>query len=301
MDLIALRSFREVHRTGSITAAARVLGYTQSALSRQLASLETGLGTPLLRRHARGVRLTPAGEALLAHGTAILRHVDHAERDVRASLEQPVTSLRVGSVPSAVASLLPRALTAFTAEVPLVRVTFTEEVTPTLLPRLLDGDLDCAVVTSYPPGLPAHADLAVTPLLDDPLVCVLPRDHPVAALDVVPLAALAEETWVEDYEGAASALAMACARAGFTPRIDVECGGWLGKQAFVAEGHGVMLAPRLLLPSPRPDALIRPLADPPRRSVYAATRRRPGSAAAPLDAFVRALTRTATADARPEV
>ncbi|WP_062213208.1 LysR family transcriptional regulator [Streptomyces sp. NBRC 109706] len=293
MEITALRSFREVHRTGSITAAARVLGYTQSALSRQLASLESRLGSPLLRRHARGVRLTPAGEVLLAHATAILQRVDQAERDVRASREQPVSSLRIGSVPSAVASLLPRALTAFTAEVPLVRVTFSEDVTPRLLPRLLDGELDCAVVTSYPPGLPAHADLGVTHLLDDPLVCVLPGDHPAAAREIVPLAELAEETWVEDYEGAASALAMACARAGFAPRIDIECGGWLGKQAFVAEGHGVMLAPRLLVPALRPDVVVRPLVDPPQRSVYAATGRRAASSGAPTDPFVRALTRAA--------
>ncbi|MDT0266760.1 LysR family transcriptional regulator [Streptomyces sp. DSM 44915] len=292
MDITALRSFREVHRTGSLTAAARALGYTQSALSRQIAALEAELGTPLLRRHARGVRPTPAGDVLLEHAAAILQRVDHAERDVRASRDRPVTNLRVGSVPSAAAALLPPALGAFRAAEPQVRVTFAEDVTPRLLPRLLDGELDLAVITSYPPGLPAQTDLTLTHLLDDVLVCVLPREHPAAALPVLPLAELADETWVEDYAGAASALATACARAGFTPRIDIECGSWLGKQAFVAAGHGVALAPRLLVPALRQDLAIRELADPPRRGVYAATRRRPGVAAEAAAAFRRALTET---------
>jgi DNA-binding transcriptional LysR family regulator len=290
MEVTALRSFREVCRRGSMSAAAQALGYTQSALSRQIAALETRLGAPLLQRHARGVRPTAAGEVLLEHAAVILQRVEHAERDVAASLEQAVTSLRVGAVASTSAALLPRALSLFTAEVPDVRVTFVEDFSPRMLPRLLDGELDVAVVTDYPPGLPSHAGLSLTHLLDDELLCVLPQDHLLAERDVVDLAELAEDTWVEDYEGAASVLSAACARAGFAPRMDIECGSWLGKQAFVAAGHGVMLAPRLLLPALRGDVTIRPLTDPPRRGVYAAVRHRRAADAA-ADAFVRALAR----------
>ncbi|MFD7710665.1 LysR family transcriptional regulator [Streptomyces sp. NPDC059786] len=290
MDLIALRSFREVCRTGSISAAADTLGYTQSAVSRQVAALEARLGTPLLERHARGVRPTPAGEALLGHAVAILRRIEHAEQDVAALRDRPVARLRVGAVPSAAAALLPEALTRYAAAAPDVRVTFAEDVTPRLLPRLLDGELDAAVVTDYPPGLPAGAALALTHLLDDPLVCVLPRDHARAGQDVVDLAELAGETWVEDYDGAASVLMSACARAGFAPRIDIECGSWPAKQAFVAGGLGVMLAPRTLVPALRRDVAVRVLTDPPRRRVYAAVRRPTGAAPAPAaDAFVAAL------------
>ncbi|WP_343950913.1 LysR family transcriptional regulator, partial [Nonomuraea longicatena] len=274
MDITALTSFQEVCRRGSISAAAQALGYTQSAVSRQVAVLETRFGTPLLDRHARGVRPTPAGTALLQHAAVILRRVERAEQDVAASRGRPVTTLRVGAVPSAAARLLPQALTEFRAEAPHVRVTFTEGFTPRLLPSLLDGELDVAVVTDYPPGIPARPELDVTHLLDDPLVCVLPAAHVRAGQDVVELADLRDEVWVEDYDGAASVLALACAQAGFTPRIDIECGSWLGKQAFVAAGHGVMLAPRLLVPALRPDLAVRPLAAPPYRRVYAVVRRR---------------------------
>ncbi|WP_283136257.1 LysR family transcriptional regulator [Rhizohabitans arisaemae] len=289
MDITALRSFREAYRQGSISVAAQILGYTQSAVSRQIAALETRLGTPLLERHARGVRLTSAGEVLLEHAAVILRRVEHAERDVIASREQPVTYLRVGGVPSTSAGLLPQALNVFATELPSVRVAFAEDVTPRMLPRLLDGELDVAVITDYPPGIPAYAGLALTHLLDEELMCALPEDHPLARRDVIDLADLSQDTWVEDYEGAASILSLACAQAGFTPRIDIRCGSWLGKQAFVAAGHGVMLAPGLLVPALRRDLAVRALVNPPRRSVYASVRHRPASATAAADAFVRAL------------
>ncbi|MFI1829560.1 LysR family transcriptional regulator [Streptomyces sp. NPDC020412] len=320
MDVTALRSFREVCLLGSISAAAQALGYTQSALSRQVAALESRLTVPLLERHARGVRPTAAGAVLLEHATAILQRVERAERDVAASRERPVTTLRVGGVPTASATLLPRALSLFLADGagghagpdvrPDVRVVFVEDFTPRLLERLRDGELDVAVVTDYPPGLPAGApaedrgrnrdSIALTHLLDDALRCALPRDHRLAihaperdggdgddgaAID---LAELADETWVEDYEGAAAVLSAACARAGFTPRVDIACGSWLGKQAFVAAGHGVMLVPGLLVPALRPDLLIRPLVDPPYRGVYAAAGPRPSG---PAERFVRALRR----------
>lgn len=294
MDVTALRSFHEVCRRGSISAAAQELGYTQSALSRQIAALEHRLGAPLLTRHARGVRPTHAGEVLLEHATALLSRIERARQEVTAAaVRQHTARLRVGAVPTVAAGLLPRALAAFASGGGEgVRVGFVEATTDRLLPRVLDGELDVAVVTDYPPGLPALDGLELTHLLRDELLCVLPLGHRLAGEGTVDLADLAEDTWVENYAGAASAVTAACARAGFTPRMDIECGSWLGKQAFVAAGAGVTLAPRLLVPALRADLVVRPLRDPPHRNVYAAvpSRSSPGAAA---QAFVRALTRTA--------
>ncbi|MEU3601433.1 LysR substrate-binding domain-containing protein [Streptomyces sp. NPDC006798] len=292
MDVVSLASFREVCARGSISAAAQRLGYTQSAVSRQIAALEARFEAPLLERHARGVRTTPAGEALLRHATAILRRVERAEQDVAASREAPVTTVRVGAVPSAAAGLLPRALGLFAAREPRARAVFTEDVTPRLLPGLLDGESDVVVVTDYPPGIPARPDLSLTHLLDDPLVCVLPAGHRLAGRAELDLVELRDEIWVEDYDGSASALTLACARAGFTPAIGVECGSWLGKQAFVAAGQGVMLAPRLLVPALRPGLAASALTRAPYRRVYAAVRRLPRPAAG-TDTFVAALAEAA--------
>ncbi|MFJ4435524.1 LysR family transcriptional regulator [Streptomyces sp. NPDC088923] len=272
MDLTALRSFREVHRRGAIGLAAAALGYTQSAVSRQLSALEARLGVTLLERHARGVRLTPAGHALLPHAVALLARAERAAREVAALAGRDMPPLRAGAVPSVSAALLPAAFTRYREARPGARAVFAEDTTPHLLPRVHDGELDLAVVTDYPPGLPAHSGLTVTHLFDEPLWCLLPTGHPLAAHAVADLAALADEPWVEDYEGAASLLTAAAARAGFTPRAGVECGGWLGKQGFVATGHGVALVPRSLVPALRPGLVARPLTDPPVRAVHGAVR-----------------------------
>ncbi|WP_431773914.1 LysR family transcriptional regulator [Streptomyces cucumeris] len=302
MDVTALRSFAEVCRRGSISSAAQALGYTQSALSRQISSLEKHLSASLLCRHARGVRATPAGAALLEHATEILAQFDRAEREVAAVARYGTAAarIRVGAVPSASAALLPEALAVFSAERPAVRVEFDEDVSPHLLPRLLDGELDVAVLSDYPPGLPAHEVLRATHLLDDELLCALPLGHRLAdpAAGALDLAELADETWVEDYAGSASALATACARAGFTPRLGTQCGGWLGKQAFVAAGFGILLAPSLLLPALRPDLSVRRLREPPHRSVYAVLRQTHAAPSHAAAGFVDALTRTDTVRSR---
>lgn len=292
MDIPALRSFREACRLGSISAAALDLGYTQSAISRQIATLEAQLGTSLLQRLHRGVRPTPAGEVLLGHAIAILNRVDRAGEEVRAAELRVTASLRVGAVPTAAAVLLPRALDTFRRSQPGVRATFTEGFTPDLIPALADGDIDVAVVTDYPPGLQPATGVQLSHLLDDPLHCALPTGHRLASRKRVDLADLADEVWVEDYAGAAAVLTTACAKAGFTPRIEIECGGWLGKQAFVAAGFGVTLVPALLVPALRTDLVIRPLVNPPRRSLYAAFTN-PGE---PVTTFVAALRSTPVPD-----
>ncbi|WP_212842337.1 LysR family transcriptional regulator [Catellatospora sp. IY07-71] len=295
MDLTALRSFQEVCRLGSISAAAQALGYTQSAVSRQIAVLEAQLKSPLLRRHARGVRPTTAGDVLLGHAAVILSRAERAAEEVAAAGGLQAVPLRVGAVPTVTADLMPRALTAYTAAFPQARVVFAAGVTPQLLPRLLDGDLDLAVVTDYPPGLPPHDGIRLLHLREDPLYAALPAGHRLAGREIVDLSELAGDTWVEDYAGAAAMLVSACGRAGFTPRIDIECGGWLGKQAFVAAGFGVTLVPGLLVPALRPDIAVRRLRDPPTRNVYAALRT-PDATGTPAAAFADALLTAA----RPE-
>jgi DNA-binding transcriptional LysR family regulator len=250
MELAALRSFREVCRLASISAAAQTLGYTQSAVSRQIAALERQLGSSLLERHARGVRPTPAGLVLLEHAHAIVTRAERAAEEITAVGRDQAARLRVGAVPTAAATLLPRALARYARDRPGARVAFVEDVTPKLLPRLRDGELDVAVVTDYPPGLPLLTGIELVKLLDDPLCLLLPLGHRLADHDTVELSQLADESWVEDDPGAATLLTGACARAGFTPRIDIECGSLPGKQAFVAAGLGITLVPRLLTPPP---------------------------------------------------
>ncbi len=109
MELTVWRTFVTVCRLGSLSAAAAELHHTQSAVSRQIAGLERQLGVPLMERHARGVRPTPAGEVFRRHALATLREADRAVRAVQdardGAFDRP---LAVGATPSLAAGVVPK-------------------------------------------------------------------------------------------------------------------------------------------------------------------------------------------------
>jgi DNA-binding transcriptional LysR family regulator len=274
VDLRHLQSFDEVARRGSLSAAAQALGYTQSAVSRHIAALEQETGLPLLQRRARGVRLTQAGSTLRQHAAAILADVTAAREQLDAIRRLDQGHVRLGGVPTANVALLPAAMTELHHRAPGIELTISEDTTPGLLASLHRGALDVAVVTDYHhQQLGQYDNIQITPLLQDPLLLALPATHRLTRQPAIRLAELADETWVEDHPPAAQVLRTACARAGFTPNIGVHCGGWMGKQGFVAAGHGITLIPGLAATGARADLTIRALdpADTPARQVFTAT------------------------------
>lgn len=262
-------TFLEVCRLGSISAAARTLGYTQSAVSRQVAALEREVGLPLLERRARGVVPTPAGEAFRSHAQRAVNEGARALRSAREAVDQQAPAVAVGAVPSAAAGVVPNALRQLRAEVP--RWTLRPGLTPELEDLVAAAELDLAVVTDAPPGLSGGTAVEVHPVGRDEMWVIVPADHPAATGGRRPLAEFAAETWAEDNPGSASLLRTHAARAGFEPRADLEAADLLGKMALVAAGHAVGLVPGLLLPSLRRDVVPVPLVDPPGRGIFALT------------------------------
>src|SRR5918999_1589381 len=108
LSVVGLRVVREVARRGSLTAAAERLGYTQSAVSRQVALMERATGRPLFDRHARGVRLTEAGEIVLRRAEAVLAELEAAGQDLDDLRGRPSAGrLRVGAFSTAFGALVP--------------------------------------------------------------------------------------------------------------------------------------------------------------------------------------------------
>ncbi|WP_327580638.1 LysR family transcriptional regulator [Nonomuraea sp. NBC_00507] len=270
-DTAALRLLDEVARNGSFTAAAELLGYTQSAVSRRVAALERAAGGPLFERLARGVRLTPAGAALHRHAVAVLDRLDRAGEELAAIHGGRGGTLRVGAFATANVDLVPSTLKRFAARRPDVELRLTEGLTARLMDRLREGALDVAVISDYPAGLPAGPPRPV-PLLEDRLFVALPAGHRLAAEDEVDLRDLAGETWIEAApRGQPTLLVTACAAAGFTPRSGLRVAEWMGKFAFVASGLGVTLVPELAARAVPADLVLRPLrGTAPVRKVYAA-------------------------------
>ncbi|HEY3004553.1 MAG TPA: LysR family transcriptional regulator, partial [Kribbellaceae bacterium] len=180
MNFAWLEVFREVAARGSLTAAGQALGYTQSAVSRQVSALEKATGARLLDRLPRGVRLTEEGRCLLAHAEALLERRRAAQDELDALRELGAGRLRVGAFDSADATLVPRAMAGFRATYPKVALSLVEEITAAQLDRLHNGELDVAVVSAYRHESLDVDRLELHHLLDDPLMVALPAGHEMA-------------------------------------------------------------------------------------------------------------------------
>jgi DNA-binding transcriptional LysR family regulator len=291
ITLAGLRVLREVADRGSFTAAAAPLGYTQSAISRQVAALEGAAGAPLFARVARGVTLTPAGEALLRHANAVLDRLEEARRELAGVPAAPLGRLRVGAFPIALAALVPRALAALRAEHPALQLTLREGTTPTQLRRLRDGALDVAVVAALP-GDPLDAPgLRLEPVVDDALLVAVASGHRLAGREAVGLDELAGEPWIEAGE---PLLGVWPALRGRSPTIALTARSWTAKLGLVAAGLGITVVPWLAAPAlPAGVTLVRVRGEPATvRTVLIAT---PAEPAPYADAFAAALRDAAAA------
>lgn len=148
MTLAGLRVVREVATLGSFTAAARSLGYSQPAISRQVAAMEAAAGVPLFVRNARGVSPSAAGAAVVAHAGRILADVDSLRRDLDGLGDRLAGRVRLGVFPAAAAVLAPRAIARLAGEHPGLEVRLTEASTPALLREVRAGRVTVAVIGS---------------------------------------------------------------------------------------------------------------------------------------------------------
>lgn len=270
-----LRVLREVSERGSFSAAAEALGYTQPAISQQVAALERKAGMKLLNRTPRGIWLTDAGRVLLDHAEAILARMGEAEADLEALAGLRGGRVRLTSFPTAGASLIPPAVAAFRDRHPSVEVELSVSGPTDAIDRLRRAEVDLAVLLES--GFEPQRDddrIERIRLLDDPLFAALPAGHPLARKRHLKLAELADEAWIEDDSSCpdAAIFLRACHAAGFEPRVALHNDDYSAIQGFIAAGVGVALIPQLALQSVRDDVAIRPLAEPtPVRRVVAAT------------------------------
>jgi DNA-binding transcriptional LysR family regulator len=272
LDPRRLRVLREVAARGSFSAAAEALAFTQSAVSQQVAALERETGTRLVERGVRPVRLTDAGGALLAHAEAVLARLDEAEQELGEIAGLRRGRLRLASFPTAIATLVPRAVALFSQRHPEVDLTVVDDHRQGLLPRLARWELDLALIYDHEALPEPDVQLERTHLLDDRFDLVVPEGHPLARRESVALGELAGETWLGGTpDGAYARIVLhSCRAAGFEPRIAFGSDDYNAVQAFVTVGLGVAMLPRLALAFARPGLARVALAEPPVRRIAAA-------------------------------
>jgi DNA-binding transcriptional LysR family regulator len=280
LDLRRLRLLDEFARRGSIVETADALGYSASAVSQQLTTLEREAGAALLDRTARSARLTDAGRRLADHAARILAAVEAAEADVAARATTPAGRVVVAAFPSAAVAFAPtvtRELRAF-PDLSLVM-----RQTPDCgLHQLRTGEIDIAVTVDWS-GQPPDGDLdAFTQLFlcRESLLLAVPATHRLAdPAQPIDRAALLDETWIaapaeEPSRQALDRYLSGALRPGTSPRrVAWEFDGLATLVALVAREAGIAMIPRIALAGGRDDIVARELPPPaPAFDVYATTR-----------------------------
>jgi len=192
MELRHLRYFVAVAEAGSLTVAARKLHTSQPSLSRQIRDLEDEAGAQLLTRGARGIELTPAGQAFLEHARSALSQVEAAAEAARRAAHPSKPCFSMGFLTGHELTWMPEALRILRDELPNIDVMISSQYSPLLANALLKGTVDAAFLRRER-GVP---DLAFRLLVKEPLVVILPSDHHLAALKAISPGDLVSEPFV---------------------------------------------------------------------------------------------------------
>ena len=253
LDVLSLRVVRAISDTGSITAAAASLGYSQPAISQHVRRLEARLEIAIVERVGRGVRLTEAGRLLARHASAVTLAVDAAAEELAQLRGLRTGVVRLAAFPSASPVVVPRLIAALAASHPGLSLTYLEAEPPEAVDAVREDRADIALTFSYPgdredPHRSSAHGLAVRDAGRDDLVLVLPEGQAGrgAARN---LADLADSTWIAGCPRCRGHLLELCGRAGFEPRIGFETDNHLAVEGLVAQGIGVATLPRMAVDS----------------------------------------------------
>jgi DNA-binding transcriptional LysR family regulator len=278
LELRRLRLLSELHARGTIAAVAEAVQYTPSAVSQQLAMLERETGVVLLERAGRGVRLTDPALLLVEHADALLEAAARAEAELAKAVGAVTGRGRIASFQSGALRIAIPAIARLRQDAPRLRCELVAAEPEEALPALALGDVDLVIGDEWqhapwrvPSGLERHR------LLTDPVLLVLPAEHPTARRRrrVVGLAEFADAVWITGPRGLGwnEITERLCLEAGFTPSVRHRANDAVVAAGLVASGSGVALLPQLALPDHDPRIAVRRIARPgPARTIHAVTR-----------------------------
>jgi DNA-binding transcriptional LysR family regulator len=244
LELRHLRYFCAVADYGTFSEAGRRLHVSQSAISEQLADLEHEIGGKLLHRANGRTRLTPQGELFLAEARKTLlaagRAIDIAQR----SLDGKVGTLAIGFFLWGAGSFFARLIRDYRKLYPEIKLSLYDMHTAVQMEALTAGKIDVAFARPLEP--PFDRTLRAELLFQDPVVVVLPRDHPLAGKSIS-IGDLVTESFVMCDRHVTPALfdriLSLCSSAGFSPEIVNTSATWAGVLTLVEAGEGIALVP----------------------------------------------------------
>ena len=285
MDLRQLAALVAVSETGSFSGAARSLHTVQSNISTHIAHLERELGAPLVDR--RSGELTPEGKIALQRARHVQQELDALRDDVAALGAEVVGSVRLGCIGTVARWLIPLVLENLSAAHPKVRVVVVDATTSSLVPQLIAGDIDLAVLSI--PTL--DNDLVDEALFEEDRIVIAPDQHPLAQLTRVSIADVAAYELLLGPPGTAfrDELDAEATRAGVVLRPQAEVDGLRLIATLAFQGYGAAIVPATAAPRWLEGKWKRVSVDGlPRRQVGLAQRRR-GRLSTPVRALRESL------------
>lgn len=246
MNLTQLRSLIAVAESGSFTAAAEMVGVTQSGMSQALSALEESLGVKLLVRQRHGVELTAFGEQALDHARAAFAHLESIRREAATAKGEETGSIRIAAFPSVFATVLPPLLRRFHLLHPGIEVVALETDDREVEVWLEAGSVDLGVVLNPAP------DRSAVLIGQDEWVGVLPAGHRLARRGTLFLSELAAEPFVLATGGCHVHARTLAEATGFSlADVRMEVRDWASAIALVREDVGVSIVPESTLPEKR--------------------------------------------------
>jgi DNA-binding transcriptional LysR family regulator len=244
VELRHLRYFVATAEQGSFSKTARLLYVSQSAISEQIADLEAEIGVKLFRREGRSTELTPAGEVFLDQARAVLAAAKLAVDKAQGAARGEYGTLRIGFFAGGVGPNFTRIIRRFRKQFPGVRLSLVEMRPPQQWHALLEGTIDLAFTRRLEPEYAEQLQWEL--IRQDPIVAVLPKDHPLAP-GPVNLRDLASEPFVlssrETSPAVFDKVIELCSEAGFSPKIASISTVWSSVVLLVQAGEGISLLP----------------------------------------------------------
>lgn len=279
LDPRLLRTLIAVHKEGSVTAAADEIGYTPSAVSQQLARLESEIGVPLTRRVGRSLELTAAGLALVAEAPDVLAAIDRARGAAVDAGGSVSGSVGLGTIQSAAVALVPRAMRHLERHHPGVAVQLFVQSTDTSLRDLEAAKLDVVIDQDYEDApRPPRPQTTRHDVMRDEIVVATPSGMPPPRT----VDDLRDARWIlphPDTNICGRVMIERCHRAGFEPTTPIWASDYLLGLELAAAGFGVAMVSAIVAPTPPPGLVYHRLDPPVMRTLTALTRVRTQRAA----------------------
>lgn len=241
IDLVSLSLFNLVARTGSISQGAELAMLAVGAASKRISDLETAFGVVLLERHSRGVKLTPAGQALQRHVQRILGDVDQMNADLSDHAKGLMGVVRLWANTSAITQFLPQDLAAFAQLQPGIRIELNEADSHEVVMAVLDGRADLGIFADRTPTL----GLQTKRYRHDRLVLVVPHGHPLARRKKVAFTEAVDFDFVSLTQATSLAqrLSLESGQLGRPLRIRIHVRSFDAMCQMVAAGLGIAVLP----------------------------------------------------------